>query len=68
MSEKEMIQIYVSAGNELSTAELYDRAVAQYGVDVKYDDHKHHIRTMQQHLKNKGILVNTRRGFWALVS
>ena len=69
MTEKDMIGIFVyEAQGELSTSDLYDLAVELFAVDEKYEDYKHHIRTMQQHLKNKGILVNTRYGYWALAS
>lgn len=67
MTADNLFEIFASSKKkELSTQELYRIAIKEYGVDNMYDDYEKHIRSLQQELKKRGVLVNTRRGYWAL--
>ena len=69
MTAEDLVVIFAnSRKKEISTAELYQIAIREYGVDDQYEDYEKHIRGLQQQLKKSGILVNTRRGYWALAS
>ena len=69
MTANDLMNIFVNSNKkEISTSEVYDIAIREYGVDDMYDDYEKHIRNLQQHLKRKGILVNTRHGYWALTT
>lgn len=69
MIANDLMNIFVNSNKkEISTSEVYDIAIREYGVDDMYDDYEKHIRNLQQQLKRKGILVNTRHGYWALTT
>lgn len=69
MTANDLMNIFVNSNKkEISTSEVYDIAIREYGVDDMYDDYEKHIRNLQQQLKRKGILVNTRHGYWALTT
>lgn len=69
MIANDLMNIFVNSNKkEISTSEIYGIAIREYGVDDMYDDYEKHIRNLQQQLKRKGILVNTRHGYWALTT
>lgn len=69
MIANDLMNIFVNSNKkEISTSEVYDIAIREYGVDDMYDDYEKHIRNLQQQLKRRGILVNTRHGYWALTT
>ena len=69
MTANDLMNIFVNSNKkEISTSEVYDIAIREYGVDDMYDDYEKHIRNLQQQLKRRGILVNTRHGYWALTT
>lgn len=69
MVANDLMNIFVNSNKkEISTSEIYDIAIREYGVDDMYDDYEKHIRNLQQQLKRRGILVNTRHGYWALTT
>lgn len=69
MTANDLLIIFLRTNKrEISTSELYELAIKQFGVDDMYDDYEKHIRSLQQELKRKGVIVNTRHGYWALVA
>lgn len=69
MIANDLMNIFVNSNKkEISTSEIYEIAIREYGVDDMYDDYEKHIRNLQQQLKRRGILVNTRHGYWALTT
>ena len=69
MTANDLMNIFVNSNKkEISTSEVYDIAIREYGVDDVYDDYEKHIRNLQQQLKRRCILVNTRHGYWALTT
>ena len=67
MTAMDLVTIFInSSKKEISTSELYKISIQEYGIDNLYDDYEKHVRNLQQQLKKNGILVNTRRGYWAM--
>ena len=68
MTADNLFELFASSKKkEISTSELYRMAIKEFNVDDLYDDYEKHIRSLQQELKRRGVLKNTRRGYWSLV-